>query len=66
MMGNMWFRRKEPSTNKDRDMTAAVSRPSCSTHCGSEMNGEILCKIKRHNRENFFLLPLPKVSACLR
>lgn len=40
MMGNMWFLRKETSTNKDRDMTEAVSRPSCSTHCGWEMNGE--------------------------
>lgn len=31
---------KRPGTNKDRDMTEAVSRPSCSTHGGSEINGE--------------------------
>lgn len=63
MMGNMWFLRKEPSTNKDRDMTEAVSRPSCST----QINGErFYARLSDTIVKKKCFLPLPKVFACMR
>lgn len=60
-MGNMWFLRKEPCTNKDRDMTEAVSHPSCSTHCGPEMNGErFYARLSDTIEKTFFFSPTTK------